>query len=90
MLEIERRKASKRLKEKLGDKPEKPGTLTSKGRFNLFMGGLAGQIQKPRKSGRTSVPGKPPDFERRKALSVKAMEIKAEPLPGQATMFQRG
>lgn len=82
MLEIERKKASKRLKAKLGDKPEDPGTLTSKGRFNLFMGGLAGQIQKPKKpggkAGPTSPPGEPPDFERRKALSLKAMEIKTE------------
>lgn len=82
MLEIERKKASKRLKAKLGNKSENPGTLTSKGRFNLFMGGLAGQIQKSKKSGGksgpTSPPGEPPDFERRKALSLKAMEIKAE------------
>jgi hypothetical protein len=82
MLEIERKKASKRLKAKLADRPEKPSTLTSKGRFGLFMGGLAGQLQGKKKRGKAKGPirpsGEPPDFERRKALSSKAMEVKAE------------
>ena len=80
MLEIERKKASKRLKENSKEEEKtKPRNLTTIGRFNLFLGGMASAVGGKKKSADPfNKPGAPLSLERRKALSLKALEIKGE------------
>ncbi len=78
MLEIERKKASKRLKQQAKQWREegKPVTQTDKERFSIFMGAINNKLdKKPKKDARPQAPPGVDNFEYQRALLLKTAEL---------------